>query len=103
MKLADIADEAFLDAIRTVHRERWDNNPLWIGASIWDIAAVLDGHPEWTGGSGATDGPVQIPLEAVRAKASDIVKRGLIDGCADHNCRGDFEIIEPPPSASAPR
>ena len=102
MKAAGIADEAFLGAIRTVHRERWGGNPQWIGASIWDIAAVLDGHRSWVGGQEATDGSVQIPLKVVRAKARALVRRGLIDGCASHDCRGDFEIIEPPPSASAP-
>ena len=92
VKASDITDQAFLDAIRTVHKERWGNKPLWIGASIWDIAAVLDGHPEWIGGHEATDGSVRIPVKVVRAKARALVRRGLIDGCADHDCRGDFEI-----------
>jgi hypothetical protein len=93
MKAADITDDAFLDAIRTVHCDRWGSNPQWIGASIWDIAAVLDGHPEWIGGPGATDGSVQVPEKVVRAKAKKLIKRGLIDGCASDNCRGDFEIM----------
>jgi len=105
VKAADIADEAFLDAIRTVHRERWescgvdDEHPLgadnshWIGASLWDIAAVLDGHPEWVGQPEATDEhSVQIPEKLVRAKAKKLVRRGLVDGCALHECRGDFTI-----------
>jgi hypothetical protein len=92
VKAADISDGSFLDAVRTVHRERWGNNPQWIGASIWDIAAVLDGHPEWCGGAEATDGvSVQIPEKIVRAKAKRLVRRGLIDGCAC-GCRGDFLI-----------
>ena len=93
MKAADISVDAFLDAIRTVHRERWGGNPQWIGASIWDIAAVLDGHPEWIGETPATDGSVQTPEKVVRAKAKKLIRRGLIDGCADHKCRGDFEIV----------
>ena len=101
MKAADISDETFMDAIRTVHRVRWDDNPSWIGASIWDIAAVLDGHPEWCGELEATDGSVSIPLKVVRAKAKRLVRRGLIDGCADHECRGDFEIMSESIEANA--
>lgn len=106
MKAADIADEAFLDAIRAVHSGRWesagadDAHPLgtdnshWIGASIWDIAAVLDGHPEWAGQPEATDGhSVSLPEKVVRAKARKLIQRGLVDGCGGaHECRGDYTI-----------
>jgi len=102
MKAADISDEAFLDAIRTVHRVRHHDNPQWIGASIWDIAATLEGHPEWCGQSQATDGSVQIPEKVVRAKARRLVKRGLVDGCTC-GCRGDFEIREEARAAYAAR
>jgi hypothetical protein len=91
MKAADISDEAFLDAIRVVHRDRWGSKAIWIGASIWDVAAVLDGHPAWIGERPATDGSVQVPEKVVRAKAKRLIKRGLIDGCAC-GCRGDFRI-----------
>ena len=91
MKVADISDEAFLGAIRTVHRVRWDNRPTWIGASIWDVTAVLDGHPEWCGKPEATDGSVAIPEKVVRAKAKRLIRRGLVTGCTC-GCRGDFEI-----------
>lgn len=93
VKASDITDEAFLDAIRTIHRIRYSGNPQWIGASIWDIAAVLDGHPEWAGQRQATDGSVQFPEKVIRAKAKRLVKRGLVDGCTC-GCRGDFEIRE---------
>lgn len=107
MKAAGITDEAFLDAIRTVHRERWGSRgvtaatPLgvdnihWIGASRWDIAAVLDGHPEWCGRAEATDGfSVQIPAWVVLAKAKSLERRGLIAGCCC-GCRGDFQVMSP--------
>lgn len=93
MKAADISDDAFLDAIRTVHRVRWGGNPQWIGASVWDVAAVLDGHPEWAGERQATDGSVQIPEKVVRAKAKRLITRGFVDGCAC-GCRGDFTAVE---------
>jgi hypothetical protein len=93
--VSDITDEELLDAIRVVWKSKGvtastppgADNMLWVGASIWDIAAVLDGHPEWCGQPEATNGSVQIPAETVRAKA-----RNLVDGCASHDCRGDFTI-----------
>lgn len=104
MKAADISDEAFLDAIRTVHRVRWESkgvsakeplgtdNPYWIGASRWDVAAVLAGHPEWCGQSEATDGvSVPLPENVVLAKVKRLIKRGLVEGCTC-GCRGDFQI-----------
>ena len=101
MKCADISDEAFLDAIRTVHRVRWNDNPQWIGASIWDIGAVLGGHPEWCGQPEATQDELAVfPEKVVRAKAKRLIKRGLIDGCAC-GCRGDFEIMSEHIAANA--
>jgi len=109
----DISDEAFLDAIRTVHRVRWESkgvtadrplgtdNPYWIGASRWDIACVLEGHPEWCGQAEATDDEsVTIPEKVVLAKAKRLIRRGLIDGCGC-GCRGDFQI-RPAPQTGAP-
>lgn len=107
VKAADIPDEAFLNAIRTVHRDRWGSrgvtretplgtdNMYWIGASRWDIAAVLDGHPEWCGQPEATDGhSVQIPAKVVMAKAKSLERRGLVEGCCC-GCRGDFQVLSP--------
>jgi hypothetical protein len=103
--VSDITDEALLDAICVVHKVRWKSsgvtastplgadNMLWIGASIWDVAAVLDGHPEWCGQPEATNGSVQIPEKAVRAKVRNLIRRGLVNGCASHDCRGDFTIL----------
>jgi hypothetical protein len=102
VKTADITDEALLDAIRTVHRVRWGEGPAWTGASKWDIAAVLDGHPEWCGKPEATDGSVSIPVKVVRAKAAKLVRRGLLDGCCDCDCRGDFMIRAAPPTWGDP-
>jgi hypothetical protein len=92
VKRSDITDEAFLGAIRTVHQVRSGGRREWAGASIWDIAAVLSGHPEWCGQPEAVDGSVTIPVKVVRAKASHLIRRGLIDGCANCACRGDFTI-----------
>ena len=107
MKAADISDEAFLDAVRTVHRERWESkgvtaeiplgvdNVHWIGASVWDIGAVLGGHPEWAGTELATrDEMTGYPEKVIRAKAWRLIKRGLIDGCCC-GCRGDFCNLVP--------
>ena len=92
MKAADISDEAFLDAIRTVHRVRWGSAQTWIGASRWDIGAVLSGHPEWCGESEALDRELMaFPEKVVQAKGRILIRRGLIDGCGC-GCRGDFVI-----------
>lgn len=113
MKAAGISDEAFLDAIRTVHRVRSESrgvtaehppgtdNLYWIGASRWDIACVLQGHPEWCGTERATDGEsVTIPEGVVLAKAKRLVRGGLVEGCCC-GCRGDFVIADPVRPAAA--
>jgi hypothetical protein len=88
VKASDITDEAFLAAIGTVLRKR--PGIAGLGANRWDIAAVLDGHPEWVGLVQATDGTsVSIPEKVVLAKAKRLVQRGLIGGCPC-GCRGDF-------------
>lgn len=107
----DISDEAFLDAIRTVHRVRWESkgvtdatplgtdNSHWIGASIWDVGAVLGGHPAYVGQAEATrDELTGVPEKVVRAKAKRLIQRGLIDGCVC-GCRGDFQISGRPATA----
>jgi hypothetical protein len=96
VKRSDITDKAFLDAIRTVHQVRSGGRREWTGASIWDIAAVLGGHPEWCGQPEAADGSVTVPVKVVRAKAAQLVRHGLIDGCANCACRGDFTIRDDP-------
>lgn len=93
MKASDITDEAFLSAISTVLRKR--PGIAGLGASRWDIGAVLDGHPEWAGLVQATDGTsAGIPEKVVLAKAKRLVQRGLISGCGC-GCRGDFTRVTP--------
>lgn len=88
MKAADITDEAFLDAVDEVARLRSEPGRPWtIGASRWDVATVLAGHPELVGVSTA-DWP-NMPPKVVLAKARKLIRRGLLDGC-DCGCRGDF-------------
>ncbi len=89
MKAADITDEAFLDAVDEAIRLR---GPGWtIGATRWDVAAVLARHPEDVG-----EAPVeypQMPQKVVLAKARKLINRELIVGCAC-GCRGGFEILK---------
>lgn len=89
MKAADITDEAFLSAVDDVCQLRWGG--VGIGASRWDVAAVLSGHPEDVGVS-VVDYP-GMPDKVVLAKARKLVRRGLVDGCAC-GCRGDFTRAE---------
>jgi hypothetical protein len=90
MKCANIGDERFVAAVRTVIKLR---DSYW--ANRWDVAAVLDGHPEWVGCPEATDGEsVQLPQNLIRAKARRLIRRKLLDGCAC-GCRGDFEPAKP--------
>ncbi len=87
MKAADISDEAFLSAVDDAIRLR---GPMWaLGATRWDVGAVLAGHPEDVGGT-VVEYP-QMPQKVVLAKARRLINRGLIDGCAC-GCRGDFRV-----------
>lgn len=85
MKASDITDVAFLDAIDQVVTLR---GPGWcLGASRWDLAAVLAGHAEDVG-----EAPREysgVPSKVILTKARKLIKRGLVDGCAC-GCRGDL-------------
>lgn len=85
----DIPDDAFLAAVDEAIRLRGEvEETVWtIGATRWDLAAVLAGHPEDVGGS-----PVayaEMPDNLLLAKAKRLIGRGLLDGCAC-GCRGSF-------------
>jgi hypothetical protein len=64
----DINDYHVLELIERIE----SNESRW--TFTWDIHAQL-----------------QYPMKLVRAKASSLVRRGLISGCAC-GCRGDFEL-----------
>jgi hypothetical protein len=100
-KAADITDEAFLAAIDEVARRRSEPGRPWtIGASRWDIACVLAGHPELVGTATGTQDWPNVPPKVVRAKAKRLIARRLIDGCSC-GCRGDF-IRTDEPGATTP-
>lgn len=82
LQAKDISDEAFLEAIEATIEARtiaWGRDAKY--ASRWDIHDLLGHH---------------IPEKVVLAKAAQLIKRGVIDGCTC-TCRGDFEIVEPKP------
>jgi len=85
VKCSDIRDEDFIAAVGTAMKRR---GFPW--ATRWDVAAVLDDHPEWVGGPEATDGSVRLPEKLVLAKARKLIRRGLLTGCAC-GCRGEWE------------
>lgn len=87
MKAADITDEQFLEAMRETMRLR----PGWV--TRWDLAQVLDGHPERVYGQPGYDAESDtgISQKVLLAKAKRLIDRGLIDGCAC-GCRGGFEF-----------
>lgn len=86
----DIPDETFLTALDEAIRLREiEHGAPWnCGATRWDLAAVLAGHPEDVGGS-PVDYP-DLPMALVLAKARNLIRRGLLTGCAC-GCRGDWE------------
>lgn len=90
MKASDIADSAFLNAVdgAIAERSRVEGSPRTIGATRWDVAAVLAGHPEHVGGT-PVDYP-DMPYKVVLAKARSLIRRRLLSGCAC-GCRGEFE------------
>ena len=85
----DIPDEEFLAAADEAIRLRGEvEECLWtIGATRWDLAAVLAGHPEGIGE--AFDYP-EMPQSLLLAKAGKLIRRGLLMGCVC-GCRGGFE------------
>lgn len=90
VKASDISDEQFLEAMRETMQLR----PGWV--TRWDLANVLDGHPERVYGQPGYDGSelaaeATVPQKVVLAKARRLIDRGLITGCAC-GCRGGFEF-----------
>lgn len=89
MQCKDIANEVFLDAVRTASRLSGGG---W--AMSWDVGCVLAGHPEHIAQTGShADYALGecFPWRLVRAKARKLIDNGLLDGCPC-GCRGDFEI-----------
>lgn len=88
-----VTDEALRDAIAEVVRIRSEEaGRQWsIGASRWDIAAVLAGHPEDVGGI-PRDYP-QLPEHVLLARLDEAARQGIVDGCRC-GCRGDFVAVE---------
>ena len=101
MKCSDISDERFIAAVDIVIRIRGAGCCAYTAAR-WDVAAVLDGHPEWIGQPEALDGEsVRLPQKLVLAKARKLIRRGLLNGCAC-GCRGDLERKRIVPAALKP-
>lgn len=95
MKCWELPDWAFVSAIRTVQilRAREDYSAA-IPASIWDVTAVIAGHPEDVVTNLSTQQEYPgVPPKLMLAKAKGLIKRGIIDGCAC-GCRGDFEVVD---------
>lgn len=89
MQCKDIANEDFLNAVRTASRLSGGG---W--AMAWDVGCVLAGHPEHIRADAAhQDIPTDecFPWRLVRAKAQKLIDKGLLDGCAC-GCRGDYYI-----------
>ena len=96
MQAKDIPDHDFLAAIDQALDLR-DQSPYpsrGLGASQWDVAAVLAGHPDDVPPMKATQDYPEMPCKVVLAKAKSLIRRGLIDGCAC-GCRGDWERTTP--------
>lgn len=80
MKAADIPDAAMLRVIASPNKGHREGRfgpgmPNWW--MRWDLDEAFPGFPS----------------KIVLAKARQLMKRGLIDGC-DCGCRGDFEITD---------
>jgi hypothetical protein len=71
---SDITDLRFLLAMRDV---RLGARVYSETVSRWDLASALDSVPE----------------RVLLSKASKVIKRGLVTGCAC-GCRGDFALTE---------
>jgi len=85
----DIPDEVFLAAVDEAIRLRSaDDETVWTWATRWDVAAVLAGRPELVGTGAACD-PTLFPPNLMSAKIRQLVRRGLLDGCAC-GCRGEL-------------
>lgn len=89
MQCKDIANEDFLNAVRTASRLAGGG---W--AMAWDVGCVLAGNPEHvTMTSPHRDTPTGecFPWRLLRAKAQKLINKGLLEGCAC-GCRGDYYI-----------
>jgi hypothetical protein len=97
VKAADITDETFIEAVAAALAIR----PSVLGASLWDVSAVLDGRLDYVRATAAArtrdecpDMPEPVvPLKVVLAKARKLIRRGLLTGCAC-GCRGEFEVVD---------
>ncbi|GAA0719539.1 hypothetical protein Drose_05850 [Dactylosporangium roseum] len=85
----DIPDEQFLTAVDDAIQIRSDDDGRqWVWATRWDVAAVLAGRPDLVGIGEACD-PSLFPPDLLSAKIGQLVRRGVLDGCAC-GCRGDL-------------
>jgi hypothetical protein len=76
----DIPDALFLSFVEA-------QSPHW--TMLWDLSRHLHQH----GITGVPVSDTEAPFHLVRAKASRLIGRGLLDGC-DCGCRGDFVLTE---------
>lgn len=87
-RISDISDEAFVAAVIQAAAIRGHKH-----ATRWDVAQVLGGTPENINEPrlAVLDVP-GVPEKLVLAKASKMIRRGRLDGCAC-GCRGDFAPV----------
>jgi hypothetical protein len=92
MQCKDIPDEAFLDAVRRTPGCDGSLEPhAW--RMRWEVQTELE----------KTLGP--IPENLFLAKARRLGRRGLLGGCTECSCRGDYHVAAdcPYPSCCPPR
>lgn len=92
MQCKDIPDDAFLNAVRRTPGVDGTTEPhAW--RMRWEVQAELEKEL----------GP--IPENLFLAKAKRLGRRGLLGGCTDCGCRGDYHIATecPWPSCCQPR
>jgi hypothetical protein len=97
MQAKDIPDEKFLEAIDTVLalRDQTIYPIRGLGASLYDIAAVLTGHADDVvkfDGTRARYSYDELSNKVLLIKAKSLLRRKLIRGCGC-GCRGDFQRI----------
>ncbi len=79
MQCKDIPDDAFLDAVRRTPGYDGSTQPA-VWRPRWKVQAELEKRL----------GP--IPENLFLAKARRLGRRGLLGGCTDCSCRGDYHI-----------
>lgn len=92
MQCKDIPDEVFLDAVRRTPGYDGSTKPdVW--RMRWNVQAELEKEL----------GP--IPENLFLAKARRLGRRGLLGGCTECTCRGDYHIAAdcPHPSCCPPK